>query len=54
MAEIKNILVASRPSDIDNTLIEYASYIADTLKVKKVYFVHNIKNMRFRNYLKNN
>jgi nucleotide-binding universal stress UspA family protein len=43
MAEIKNILVALDLSDIDNTLIEYASYIADTLKVKKVYFVHNIK-----------
>jgi hypothetical protein len=36
-------LVALDLSDIDNTLIEYASYIADTLKAKKVYFVHNIK-----------
>ncbi|WP_366184145.1 universal stress protein [Flavobacterium ovatum] len=43
MAEIKNILVALDLSDIDNTLIEYASFIAETLKVKKVYFVHNIK-----------
>lgn len=43
MTEIKNILVALDLSDIDNTLIEYASYIAETLKVKKVYFVHNIK-----------
>jgi nucleotide-binding universal stress UspA family protein len=43
MTEIKNILVALDLSDIDNTLIEYASFIADTLKVKKVYFVHNIK-----------
>jgi hypothetical protein len=33
MAEIKNILVALDLSDIDNTLIEYASYI--TLKLKK-------------------
>jgi len=43
MTEIKNILVALDLSDIDSTLIEYASFIADTLKVKKVYFVHNIK-----------
>ncbi|SDI13031.1 Nucleotide-binding universal stress protein, UspA family [Flavobacterium omnivorum] len=43
MTEIKNILVALDLSDIDNTLIEYASFIAETLKVKKVYFVHNIK-----------
>jgi nucleotide-binding universal stress UspA family protein len=43
MTEIKNILVALDLSDIDTTLIEYASFIADTLKVKKVYFVHNIK-----------
>jgi nucleotide-binding universal stress UspA family protein len=43
MTEIKNILVALDLSDIDNTLIEYASFIADTYKVEKVYFVHNIK-----------
>jgi nucleotide-binding universal stress UspA family protein len=43
MTEIKNILVALDLSDIDTTLIEYASFIADMLKVKKVYFVHNIK-----------
>jgi nucleotide-binding universal stress UspA family protein len=43
MTEIKNILVALDLSDIDNTLIEYASFIVETLKVKKVYFVHNIK-----------
>lgn len=43
MTDIKNILVALDLSDIDNTLIEYASFIADTLQVKKVYFVHNIK-----------
>lgn len=43
MTEIKNILVALDLSDIDNTLIEYASFIAETLKVEKVYFVHNIK-----------
>ncbi|WP_249356491.1 hypothetical protein [Maribacter sp. ACAM166] len=30
-------------SAIDSTLIEYASFIAKTLKVKKVYFIHNIK-----------
>jgi nucleotide-binding universal stress UspA family protein len=43
MTEIKNILVALDLSDIDSTLIEYASFIAETLPVKKVYFVHNIK-----------
>jgi len=43
MTEIKNILVALDLSEIDSTLIEYASFIAETLKVKKVYFVHNIK-----------
>ncbi|MCW2119721.1 universal stress protein [Flavobacterium sp. 7A] len=43
MAEIKNILVALDLSNIDTTLIEYASFIAETLKVNKVYFVHNIK-----------
>jgi nucleotide-binding universal stress UspA family protein len=43
MTEIKNILVALDLSDIDNTLIEYASFIAESLKVDKVYFVHNIK-----------
>ncbi|MFN4762812.1 universal stress protein [Gillisia sp. Q332] len=43
MTEIKNILVALDLSEIDSTLIEYASFIAETLQVKKVYFVHNIK-----------
>ena len=43
MTKINNILVALDLSDIDSTLIEYASFIADTLHVKKVYFVHNIK-----------
>ncbi|TXD49302.1 universal stress protein [Polaribacter sp. IC073] len=43
MTEIKNILVALDLSDIDNTLIEYASFIAASLEVEKVYFVHNIK-----------
>jgi len=43
MTPIKNILVALDLSDLDSTLIKYASFIADTLKVDKVYFVHNIK-----------
>ena len=43
MTEKKNILVALDLSDIDNTLIEYASFIAESLQVEKVYFVHNIK-----------
>jgi nucleotide-binding universal stress UspA family protein len=43
MTEIKNIMVALDLSDIDNTLIEYASFMAETLNIEKVYFVHNIK-----------
>ena len=43
MEKFNNILVALDLSDIDNTLIDYASYLADTLNLKKVYFVHNIK-----------
>ncbi|HSM63462.1 MAG TPA: universal stress protein [Gillisia sp.] len=43
MYKIKNILVALDLSDIDETLINYASFIAESLKVEKVYFVHNIK-----------
>lgn len=43
MTPIKNILVALDLSDMDGTLIEYASLVAETLKVDKVYFVHNIK-----------
>ncbi|MEJ1224007.1 universal stress protein [Sediminicola sp. 1XM1-17] len=43
MNSIKNILVALDLSDIDGTLIAYASFIAETLKAEKVYFVHNIK-----------
>ncbi|RSK40662.1 universal stress protein [Mangrovimonas spongiae] len=40
---INNILVALDLSDIDETLIRYASYLSHVLKAKKVYFVHNIK-----------
>ncbi|HKL34692.1 MAG TPA: universal stress protein [Salegentibacter sp.] len=43
MKRFKNILVALDLSDIDETLIKYASYLADTIDVEKVYFVHNIK-----------
>jgi nucleotide-binding universal stress UspA family protein len=43
MTEIKNIMVALDLSNIDNTLIEYASFMAETLNIEKVYFVHNIK-----------
>jgi len=57
MTEIKNILVALDLSDIDSTLIEYASFIAENLKVEKVYFVHNIKKYEiselFQEQLKN-
>lgn len=43
MTSIKNILVALDLSDMDSTLIEYASFISTKLNVEKVYFVHNIK-----------
>ena len=43
MEKFNNILVALDLSDIDNTLIDYASFLADTLNLEKVYFVHNIK-----------
>ena len=43
MTETNNILVALDLTDIDTTLIEYASFIAESLQVEKVYFVHNIK-----------
>ncbi|WP_037319778.1 universal stress protein [Salegentibacter sp. Hel_I_6] len=43
MEKFNNILVALDLSDIDNSLINYASYLAEKLNVKKVYFVHNIK-----------
>lgn len=38
-----NILVALDLSEMDDTLIRYASYISEVLQVEKVYFVHNIK-----------
>lgn len=43
MAAIKNILVGLDLSNMDDTLIEYTSFIADLLGAEKVYFVHNIK-----------
>ncbi|ETN95522.1 Nucleotide-binding universal stress protein, UspA family [Zhouia amylolytica] len=43
MQTINNILVALDLSDIDETLIKYAAYLADSLQAEKVYFVHNIK-----------
>ena len=43
MKKIKNILVALDLSDMDETLIGYASFIAGWLKAENVYFVHNIK-----------
>lgn len=43
MKKIKNIMVALDLSEIDETLIKYASFIANRLKAEKVYFVHNIK-----------
>lgn len=43
MKNPKSILVALDLSKTDKTLITYASYLAETLKVEQVYFVHNIK-----------
>ncbi len=41
--ELKNILVALDLSHLDDTLIKYTTSLCKTLKVGKVYFVHNIK-----------
>lgn len=43
MKRYKNILVALDLSDMDEVLINYASFLAGRLKAEKVYFVHNIK-----------
>ncbi|MGS2761403.1 universal stress protein [Sinomicrobium sp. M5D2P9] len=43
ITEIKNILIALDLSEIDETLIAYASFLSDVLQADKVYFVHNIK-----------
>ncbi|MGB7786737.1 MAG: universal stress protein [Salinimicrobium sp.] len=43
MKKIKNILVALDLSEMDEVLINYASFMADLLKAENVYFVHNIK-----------
>lgn len=43
MEKINTILVGLDLSEIDISLIKYASFLAQKLNVKKVYFVHNIK-----------
>ncbi|SHG57672.1 Nucleotide-binding universal stress protein, UspA family [Salegentibacter echinorum] len=43
MEKLKNVLVSLDLSEIDTGLIKYASFLAEKLKVEKVYFVHNIK-----------
>ena len=43
MKNIDKILVALDLTSTDNDLIRYASFLCDTLKPEKVYFVHNIK-----------
>lgn len=43
MNGINNILVALDLSSIDESLIEYAHYLATKTPAKKVFFVHNIK-----------
>ena len=43
MKNVDKILVALDLTSIDADLIKYASFISETLKPEKVYFVHNIK-----------
>ncbi|SDS66762.1 universal stress protein [Gramella sp. MAR_2010_147] len=43
MRTIEKILVALDLTSTDEELIRYASFLADKLQPKKVYFVHNIK-----------
>ncbi|MFI8380282.1 universal stress protein [Leeuwenhoekiella sp. NPDC079379] len=43
MEKAKNILVALDLSSLDNHLIAYSSFLADSLNAENVYFVHNIK-----------
>lgn len=43
MNTFKHILVALDLSELDNTLIKYANYLAENFEVDKIYFVHNIK-----------
>lgn len=43
MKNIDKILVALDLTSTDTDLIRYASFLCDTLKPEKVYFVHNIK-----------
>jgi len=43
MANIKNILVGLDLTTMDDTLINYANWLAQTLKIENVYFVHNVK-----------
>jgi len=43
MKRIDNILVALDLTSTDAILIKYVSFLAEQLKPKKVYFVHNIK-----------
>lgn len=40
---MKNILVALDLTDIDETVIRYAHFMKEHLKLSKVHFVHNIK-----------
>lgn len=57
MKNIDNILVALDLTSTDTDIIRYASFLADTLKPKKIYFVHNIKKYEisdlFQEQLKN-
>ncbi|MCM8567999.1 universal stress protein [Gramella jeungdoensis] len=57
MKNIDNILVALDLTSTDTDIIRYASFLAETLKPKKIYFVHNIKKYEisdlFQEQLKN-
>lgn len=43
MNTLKRVLVALDLSELDNTLIRYANYLAENFDIDNVYFVHNIK-----------
>ncbi|NBC58281.1 MAG: universal stress protein [Bacteroidetes bacterium] len=51
MNVFKNILIALDLSDIDNTLIRYANYLAENFDVENIYFVHNIKKYEISDFL---
>ncbi|MFV0238017.1 MAG: universal stress protein [Flavobacteriales bacterium] len=43
MKKFKHLLVALDRSQMDESLIQYASFFSNHVKAKKIYFVHNVK-----------